>query len=305
MRSKKERLLSLVVGVMFIVYLLILVRIILFKDTQLYNLFAMIGHGQREINIIPFASTFEMINSMGSLHILQNIVGNIALFFPMGMFIPLLMNKGFKQTVVIIIGISVGIEVAQFVLAVGISDIDDVIFNMLGASVGWFVYKYIQQKIKRRFIFKLSIIGMLIVFGFLGCLAIITTETRLFQITPKQVTLTNPELIDGLDYGSIYVSGKYIGFNAPELTIEKVMLNQNMAAGDTIEMRLDQNTRIIVEHVESNMFFDIIISEKYTYSSLTYDQFLASASTSFNRNDHVNVWSEDGKRVDTIIIIKP
>lgn len=50
---------------MFIVYLLVLVRIVLFKDTQLYNLFAMIGQGQRAINIIPFASTFEMMSTMG------------------------------------------------------------------------------------------------------------------------------------------------------------------------------------------------------------------------------------------------
>lgn len=302
MVSKKERMLSSVAWVMFTVYLLILVRIILFKDTQLYDLFAMIGHGQRAVNIIPFASTFEMISNMGSMHILQNVIGNAALFFPMGIFIPLLTNKGFKQTIVIVLGMSVSIEALQFVMAVGISDIDDVILNMLGAVVGCSVFNYIKKKIKRTFKFRLMIIGMMIVFGFVGCFAIVTTETRLFQVAPKQVTVYNPEVIDGLDYGSIYMSGKYISFNAPELTIEKAVSNQNQVR-ETIELELDQNTRIIVEHYVSKMFFDIIVSEEYTYSSLTYGQFQSSASESFNRNTYVNVWSEDGKHVDVIIII--
>ncbi|KTD88083.1 VanZ family protein [Paenibacillus etheri] len=302
MNTKKERLLSTFAWVIFIVYLLVLVRIVLFKDTQIYNLFVMIGHGQRVLNIIPFASTFEMMRTIGLLHNLQNIAGNLAVFFPMGIFIPLLMNKGFKQTVVIVIGISVSIEVVQYILAIGISDIDDVILNTVGAIVGWSVFQYIKGKIKRTFIFRVVIVGMMIVFGFVGIFAILATETRLFQITPKKVTVTNPELIDGLNYGSIYVTGKLIGFNAPELTIEKAIQNQNQIR-EIIKMELDQETRIILEHVESTYFFDIITTEKYMYSSLTYDEFLP-ATESFNRNN-VTIWSADGKRVGTIIIIKP
>lgn len=303
MNTKKERLLSTFAWVMFIVYLLVLVRIVLFKDTQIYNLFAMIGHGQRVLNIIPFVSTFEMMSTIGLLHNLQNIAGNLAVFFPMGIFIPLLMNKGFKQTVVIVIGISVSIEVVQYILAIGISDIDDVILNTVGAIVGWSVFQYIKGKIKRTFIFRVVIVGMMIVFGFVGIFAILTTETSLFQITPKKVTVTHPELIDHLDYGSIYVTGKFMGFNTPELTIEKAVQNQNQLR-ETVKLELDQNTRIILEDVESNFFFEIITSEKYMYSSLTYDEF-AHASESYNRNHNVTVWSTDGKHIDTIIIIKP
>ncbi len=212
------------------------------------------------------------------------------------------MNKGFKQTVVIVIGISVSIEVVQYILAIGISDIDDVILNTVGAIVGWSVFQYIKGKIKRTLIFRVVIVGMMIVFGFVGIFAILTTETRLFQITPKKVTVTNPELIDGLNYGSIYITGKLMGFYAPELTIEKVIQNQNQIR-ETIRMELDQETRIILEHVESTYFFDIITSEKYMYSSLTYDEFLPTVE-SFNRNN-VTIWSSEGKHVDTIIIIYP
>ncbi|MNO23366.1 VanZ like family protein [compost metagenome] len=303
MNTKKERLLGIFAWGMFIVYLLVLVRIVLFKDTQIYNLFAMIGRGQRVLNIIPITSTFEMMNTTGLLHNLQNIAGNLAMFFPMGILIPLLMNKGFKQTVVLVIGISVSIEVAQYILAIGISDIDDVILNTVGAIVGWSVFQYIKGKIKRTFIFRMVIVGMMIVFGFVGILAILTTETRLFQFTPKKVTVTNPELIDHLDYGSIYVTGKFMGFNAPDLTIEKAVQNLNQTR-ETITMALDQNTRIILEEVESNFFFDMITSEKYAYSSLTYDEFLPAVE-SFNRNHIVTVWSADGRHVDTIIIINP
>jgi glycopeptide antibiotics resistance protein len=68
LNTKKKRLLSTFAWVMFIVYLLVLVRIILFKGTQIYNLFAMIGHGQRVLNIIPFTSTLEMMSTIGLLH---------------------------------------------------------------------------------------------------------------------------------------------------------------------------------------------------------------------------------------------
>jgi uncharacterized protein (DUF2164 family) len=144
--------------------------------------------------------------------------------------------------------------------------------------VGWLVFQYIKVKIKKKFIFKLVIVGMMLVLGFVGCFAILTTD------------------------GSIYITGKFMSFNAPELTIEKTIQNQNQIR-ETIKMVLDQETKIIIEQVESKFFFDIIISEKYMYSSLSYNELLP-ATERFNRNN-VTVWSLDGKHVDTIIIIKP
>jgi uncharacterized protein (DUF2164 family) len=119
---------------------------------------------------------------------------------------------------------------------------------------------------------------MMLVLGFVGCFAILTTD------------------------GSIYITGKFMSFNAPELTIEKTNQNQNQIR-ETIKMVLDQETKIIIEQVESKFFFDIIISEKYMFSSLSYNELLP-ATERFNRNN-VTVWSLDGKHVDTIIIIKP
>lgn len=144
--------------------------------------------------------------------------------------------------------------------------------------MGWLVFQYIKVKIKKKFIFKLVIVGMMLVLGFVGCFAILTTD------------------------GSIYITGKFMSFNAPELTIEKTIQNQNQIR-ETIKMVLDQETKIIIEQVESKFFFDIIISEKYIYSSLSYNELLP-ATERFNRNN-VTVWSLDGKHVDTIIIIKP
>ena len=48
---------------LFIAYMVVLFRIVLFKQVALNNLFAAIGSMERTISIIPFKSLFEMINN--------------------------------------------------------------------------------------------------------------------------------------------------------------------------------------------------------------------------------------------------
>jgi Glycopeptide antibiotics resistance protein len=82
-----------------------------------------------------------------------NLYGNIVWFVPMGVFIPALTKRhlGFLRVVLIGALISISIETLQFILNTGVTDIDDVIFNTLGAAVGYllfFVGKWIKTRIK-------------------------------------------------------------------------------------------------------------------------------------------------------------
>lgn len=75
---------------LFIAYMVVLFRIVLFKQVALNNLFAAIGSMERTISIIPFKSLFEMINNnISVLRILENVLGNIIIFIPFGLLLPI------------------------------------------------------------------------------------------------------------------------------------------------------------------------------------------------------------------------
>lgn len=72
-----------------------------------------------------------------------NFFGNILLFLPLGLFPPLL-DKRFRKfwkTALLATGIMVCVELLQMLLLVGTCDVDDVILNVTGASIGYGIYK--------------------------------------------------------------------------------------------------------------------------------------------------------------------
>ena len=74
-----------------------------------------------------------------------NIVGNIVLFIPIGILIPILWK--IKDRYVILIGflISLSIEITQLFLD-RVTDVDDLILNTLGVIIGVLVYKCVKKK---------------------------------------------------------------------------------------------------------------------------------------------------------------
>lgn len=96
------------------------------------------------INYIPIVETLSMlqINLRIGLH---NVIGNILMFVPLGMFIPFLFKKRDKFWYVFACGFlgSLFIEVNQLFLGDRATDIDDVIFNTLGTVIGYILFKFI------------------------------------------------------------------------------------------------------------------------------------------------------------------
>ena len=78
-----------------------------------------------------------------------NIIGNIAIFLPLGAFLPLFKkDKRVLMNFLIISGTSLLIELIQGLLAIGIFDIDDLILNSLGGLVGILAYKELSAIFK-------------------------------------------------------------------------------------------------------------------------------------------------------------
>lgn len=95
-------------------------------------------------NFIPFKTLFEYIIKIKNDQInidtaIINLVGNMIVFLPMGCFLPWLFKKfkSFKNTVLLVGGIVVAIEIMQIVFGVGSFDVDDIILNVGGAMLGY------------------------------------------------------------------------------------------------------------------------------------------------------------------------
>ncbi|MFE9274306.1 VanZ family protein [Paenibacillus glucanolyticus] len=87
-------------------------------------------------NLVPFSTmvTYFPVRSMSSI---INIMGNIAVFVPFGVLLPLLFRLRYlKMLGVFVIGLFL-LEMAQLITRRGSFDVDDFILNSLGATIGY------------------------------------------------------------------------------------------------------------------------------------------------------------------------
>ncbi|RDW19645.1 VanZ family protein [Oceanobacillus chungangensis] len=103
-------------------------------------------------NFIPFKNTIGYLNGTHHVNtdiIINNTLGNILLFLPLGIFLPLLFKKcsRFMKVMVASTIISFTIEILQIVLKIGRFDIDDVILNVIGGIIGFLLLKMIKSVI--------------------------------------------------------------------------------------------------------------------------------------------------------------
>lgn len=141
---------------LFFIYFLILVNLTMFKYGNLMLDFNIKFY----INYIPLVETINMFrNDFLDINIaLHNVIGNILLFIPLGFGIPLFFNKKNKLSKIILYGFtaSLTIELIQLFTPYNTTDIDDVIFNTLGAVLGFIIFNIIYK------IFKNTKLGMFI-----------------------------------------------------------------------------------------------------------------------------------------------
>ncbi len=183
MHSKsKTRFLRVCCHIIFIVYFLLLIKIVLFKYRGFLTTFDKLITGEldgfRSYNVIPFQSIWEFTKLMFSGHFsrgFNNIIGNIFVFAPFGYFVPLLHKKCQKAKTVVLAGFCVSLifEICQYFLYLGSADIDDIMLNLLGVILGFLFFKtvkkitYKKQTVRYIATIILSIIGF-IVAGYLA-----------------------------------------------------------------------------------------------------------------------------------------
>ncbi|MCO6542702.1 MAG: VanZ family protein [Lactobacillus sp.] len=139
----------------FTIYLLLLFFLTVFRHGYFPWDFHFYWHRSlSNINFQPLVQTFKLTTGTSILDFIYNFGGNIAWFIPWGLGLPLLnpLKINFSKTVFSGMLLSVLIESLQFVLFTGVSDIDDIIFNTVGAAIGYAcfaLYQTFMKKIKK------------------------------------------------------------------------------------------------------------------------------------------------------------
>lgn len=104
---------------------------------------------ERSVNLIPFKTILEYIQNprhISSSLVADNLLGNILVFIPLGLYVQTLMkDKAFVKSLLIVIGSTVFVELVQLTFAVGSCDIDDVILNTIGGIIGILAYKLLRR----------------------------------------------------------------------------------------------------------------------------------------------------------------
>ena len=167
MENKKNKLITILFGI----YLIILIWIILFKMQTDLEFLPYI----RSVNLVPFGQS-DIINGKIDL---DEIINNCLIFIPVGIYVEMLArNRKFYQKIIPIFLITLFLEISQFILHIGATDITDIIMNTLGGMIGILsisiLYKFFKNREKvNQILSVLALICTVMVVAFLGVLIIV------------------------------------------------------------------------------------------------------------------------------------
>ncbi len=145
----------------FIIYILCLFQVVTFQDDVSWS----------SNNFIPFKEILRY--RLGSRLFLKNVLGNMILFLPFGFFTThyIKTNKVYLVLILTVIA-SVSIELVQ--LSIGrVFDVDDIILNICGGVLGYYIYA-LMRKIGKKLpsFFKseifLNIVSVIILLGIIS-----------------------------------------------------------------------------------------------------------------------------------------
>ncbi|SDF39330.1 VanZ like family protein [Fontibacillus panacisegetis] len=102
-------------------------------------------------NIIPFStiSHFLQMDRLSGAKII-NLAGNIGVFVPFGILIPLILKRGLIRSWILFLSGILILETTQLLTRRGSFDVDDFILNSVGFLIGYGLYKAVNYWAGRR-----------------------------------------------------------------------------------------------------------------------------------------------------------
>lgn len=200
--------------IFFILYLMLLITLTLFDSSWGRNGFAIKDfkvYIKQSVNLVPFKTIINYIKEFNSMYstrqIMFNLMGNICAFMPMALFLPLLFKKQskFKNFIITMIIIILGIESLQLITTSGRFDIDDLILNLFGAAIMYLLLniKSVNDLINNVFLLEhnkiskksyIKIISFILIIIII-CVSIIVYRNKLYnQNLDDYNSINNPNI---------------------------------------------------------------------------------------------------------------
>ncbi len=138
-----------------IVLILCLIRHVPKRDVTYGTLFSMyVGaflaftllyrstYSERRFQLVPLVTLFFNL-SKGRLYYVQTMLIDVVKTIPLGIFLGI-KNADIKKTAKIGFLVSLSIEIFQFASETGVFDVDDIIFNTIGAVIGLLMLRIVK-----------------------------------------------------------------------------------------------------------------------------------------------------------------
>ena len=141
--------------VLFVLYLLALLYLMFFSEMEQR------GFGAKSdytYNLTPFLEIKRYIffsKQIGIRGVLLNLYGNIIGFMPFGFILGVISSRcreHWYYAVICTYLLSYSIEMIQLITRAGSCDVDDIILNTLGGTIGYLVFLYVQHRRAMRYI---------------------------------------------------------------------------------------------------------------------------------------------------------
>jgi glycopeptide antibiotics resistance protein len=149
------------VTIVFIIYLAILVKLVVLKGPFFYQVVSGMSYNYQMqaaqgtyggVNLVPFRTIKAFMNLHPSTSMqakVFNLLGNVALFIPLGFLLPFVFRKAntFWKVAVASFLVSLLFELYQFVTHTGNFDVDDLLLNSIGGAVGYACFVMVTKMV--------------------------------------------------------------------------------------------------------------------------------------------------------------
>ncbi|WP_053376015.1 VanZ family protein [Paenibacillus sp. FJAT-27812] len=160
--DKQFTILRVVFLITFLVYLLLLLKVIWFKVASPFTMMDyLVNFNLKDFkrtltlssNFVPFKTISSYVFHTSNHNIvIRNVLGNIFLFIPFGFLLPVIAgrNLNFVQVIIFSFLFSLFLELIQLFSRIGSFDVDDILLNTLGAILGFFILDVITKVISHK-----------------------------------------------------------------------------------------------------------------------------------------------------------
>ncbi|MBQ2800692.1 MAG: VanZ family protein [Lachnospiraceae bacterium] len=150
MKNKSEKLIKALAWIIFTIYIIMLFYFMFFSERYGRTII----HSDYNYNLELLREIKRFWNYrelLGLESVVVNLAGNVAGFIPFGIMIPFLSKKrrNFFLVTLLTLEFSLLIEVTQLVTKAGSFDVDDLLLNTLGGSIGYMVFGIVNSFCKR------------------------------------------------------------------------------------------------------------------------------------------------------------